>query len=72
MLTSVTGIYENGRVVLEEIPKSQKKQKVIVTFLEETNFESSQLTERPFGTMKGSFKLSSDFNEPLDDLKEYM
>jgi hypothetical protein len=29
------------------------------------------LTERPFGTMKGSFKLSSDFNEPLDDLEEY-
>lgn len=30
------------------------------------------LTERPFGTMKGSFTLSADFNEPLDDLKEYM
>lgn len=30
------------------------------------------LPERPFGTMKGSFKLSSDFNEPLDDLADYM
>ena len=29
-------------------------------------------SERPFGTMKGSFKLSPDFNEPLDDLKDYM
>ncbi|RRB04035.1 DUF2281 domain-containing protein [Larkinella rosea] len=71
MLTSVTGIYENGRVILEEPPKSQKKQKVIVTFLDSDNDESV-LTERTFGTMKGSFKLSSDFNEPLDDLKEYM
>ncbi|GAB3323052.1 hypothetical protein GCM10027299_18950 [Larkinella ripae] len=71
MLTSVTGIYENGRVILEEIPKSQKKQKVIVTFLEEENTEPTPLTERPFGTMKGSFKLASDFNDPLDDLKEY-
>lgn len=31
-----------------------------------------ELTERPFGTMKGSFTLSPDFNEPLDDLKDYM
>ncbi|GAB3931763.1 DUF2281 domain-containing protein [Larkinella terrae] len=72
MLTSVTGIYENGRVILEEPPKSQKKQKVIVTFLDDNEAEESTLAERPFGTMKGSFKLSSDFNEPLDDLKEYM
>lgn len=31
-----------------------------------------ELTERPFGTMKGSFKLAPNFNEPLDDLNEYM
>jgi hypothetical protein len=32
----------------------------------------SDLIERPFGTMKGSFRLAPDFNEPLDDLKDYM
>ena len=24
------------------------------------------------GCMKGTFKMSADFNEPLDDFKEYM
>ncbi|MBO0952980.1 hypothetical protein [Fibrella forsythiae] len=28
--------------------------------------------ERPLGTMKGSFELAEDFNEPLDDLADYM
>lgn len=31
-----------------------------------------ELAERPFGTMKGSFKLAPDFDEPLDDLKDYV
>ena len=25
-----------------------------------------------FGSAKGTFKMSADFNEPLDDFKEYM
>jgi hypothetical protein len=29
-------------------------------------------SERPFGVMKGSFVIPDDFDEPLDDLKEYM
>ncbi len=29
-------------------------------------------TERPFGTMRGSFKLAADFTEPLSDLNDYM
>jgi Protein of unknown function (DUF2281) len=28
--------------------------------------------KRPFGVMKGSFVIPDDFDEPLDDLKEYM
>ncbi|GAB3565482.1 hypothetical protein GCM10027578_12920 [Spirosoma luteolum] len=27
---------------------------------------------RPVGTLKGSFRLAPDFDEPLDDLTEYM
>jgi Protein of unknown function (DUF2281) len=27
---------------------------------------------RVFGSAKGTFKMSADFNEPLDDFKEYM
>ena len=40
--------------------------------LNEANYSGlTELIERPFGTMKGSFTLSPDFNEPLDDLEEY-
>ena len=28
--------------------------------------------KRPLGTMKGSFQMAPDFDEPLDDLNEYM
>lgn len=28
--------------------------------------------KRPLGTMKGSFQMTPDFDEPLDDLNEYM
>ena len=36
----------------------------------DTNFEN--LPERGFGCIKGMFKMSPDFDEPLEDFKEYM
>ena len=30
------------------------------------------LPERGFGCMKGMFKMSPDFDEPLEDFKDYM
>ncbi|RYF73642.1 MAG: hypothetical protein EOO39_10060 [Cytophagaceae bacterium] len=30
------------------------------------------MAQRPLGTMKGSFELTADFTEPLDDLADYM
>lgn len=49
--------------------------KVIVTFLEDTE---SPLARKPgsllrLGSQMGkNFNIPDDFNEPLDDLKEYM
>ncbi len=57
MQTTIKGIYDNGQIVLEEMPPTKNKSKVVVTFLEE--IEPSSLQKRPF-------------NEPLDDLKDYM
>ncbi|MDQ6761686.1 MAG: DUF2281 domain-containing protein [Bacteroidota bacterium] len=70
MLTTIKGIYDNGQIVLEEIPPTKKKSKVVVTFLEE--IESSSLQTRPFGSLKGKIGIPDNFNEPLDDLKDYM
>jgi hypothetical protein len=71
MLATVKGIYENGRITLEETPPSLEKSEVLVTFTKVTT--SSKKKKRVFGTGKGIVKnMSSDFDEPLDDLKEYM
>jgi hypothetical protein len=38
----------------------------------DTKNTAADPTKRPLGTMKGSFRLAPDFDEPLDDLKDYM
>jgi len=71
MLTSVKGFYENGKIVLDELPKTDEKMEVIVTFTKEIKEQPKQ--KRQFGSMKGIvIRMDDDFNEPLDDLKDYM
>lgn len=35
MYTTINGIYDNGKVTLEELPPSEKRMKVLVTFVDE-------------------------------------
>ncbi len=73
MLATVKGIYENGRITLEETPPSLERSEVLVTFTKVGAGASSQKKKREFGIGKGIVKnMSADFDEPLDDLKEYM
>lgn len=51
MLTTIKGIYDNGQIILDEIPPTKNKAKVVVTFLEE--IPSSPVQKRPFGSLKG-------------------
>ncbi len=60
---------ETGKAVLAFIRQMATTNKAIKPPIALNQME---LTERPLGTMKGSFTLASDFNEPLDDLKDYM
>ncbi len=71
MLTAIEGIYDNGQIILAEKPTTSQRVKVFVMFTDE-KMEALPRQKRPFGIMKGSVKLSPDFNEPLEDLKEYM
>lgn len=71
MLTTIEGVYENGRVIFNEMPPVKKKSKIFITFLEDTEV-ATNLKKRPFGTLKGTITVPDDFNEPLDDLKDYM
>lgn len=74
MYTAIKGIYENGHVILQETPPTDKKVKVVVMFLAEEQ-------SRPIPANKGvkigtladhGHSIPDDFNEPLEDLKEYM
>jgi hypothetical protein len=76
MLATVTGTYKNGQIILdEELPVKSGTAKVIVTLVEESIASEDKLKRTP-GLMKGTFVgdywFSKEFNDPLDDLKDYM
>ncbi len=68
MLTTIKGVYDHGKIILSEEPQVHEKTEVIVTFLERT--PDSQV--RKLGILKGKILVPDDFDEPLDDLNEYM
>jgi hypothetical protein len=43
-----------------------------VEFLKSKSKSKQNITQRQFGYAKGFFKMSADFDEPLDDFREYM
>jgi hypothetical protein len=70
MLTAIKGYYEKGRIVLNEAAPVQSKTDVIITFL--TDSSETKTGKRVPGGLKGKVSLPDNFNEPLDDLKDYM
>jgi hypothetical protein len=71
MLTTIKGYYDHGQIILEETPPVKTKTGVIVTFLTEEVAEN-QPPKRKLGGLEGKVTIPDDFNEPLDDLKDYM
>ena len=71
MLTAIKGIYKDGTITLNEKPTIEKPMEVIVTFTQE--IETSPKKQKKAGFAKGFFTyVAPDFNEPLDELKDYM
>lgn len=69
MTTTIEGIYENGKITLNELPKNIEKAQVKVVFEEvEEKVESGK---RQLGTMRGKFEIPDDFDEPLTELEEF-
>ncbi|MFI5160718.1 MAG: DUF2281 domain-containing protein [Sphingobacteriales bacterium] len=68
MLTAIKGYYEEGKIILKEEAPVTSKTDVIVTFL---SGDDSATGKRIPGGLKGKVSLPDDFNEPLDDLKDY-
>ncbi|HAL82123.1 MAG TPA: hypothetical protein DCO83_07710 [Mucilaginibacter sp.] len=71
MLTTIKGYYDHGQIVLEEIPPVKTKTEVMVTFLTQERAENRP-SKRKLGGLEGKVIIPDDFNEPLDDLKDYM
>ncbi len=74
MYTAINGIYENGQFVLTETPPTSKKTKVVIMFMEEVEtLPKKKKKGVKLGSLAGKgYNLPDDFNEPLDDLKDYM
>ncbi len=70
MLTSIKGYYDKGKIVLSEEPFIKEKTEVIITFLNE-KIKTNEMLTRPLGTLKGKISVPDDFDEPLEDLKDY-
>ena len=73
MLQVVKGTYENGHIILEETPQVPGKAKIIVTFLDEKIASAQKPSKkRKLGGLKGRVTIPDNFNDPLDELKDYM
>lgn len=72
MLTTIKGVYENGKITVTEKPPIQEsKADVLITFLPKQKKEGG-LPKRILGGLEGKISVPEDFNEPLNDLKDYM
>ena len=58
---------------ISSLPGDLKKEALdFVEFLKSKTKSVKKIKERKFGFAKNFFKLSPDFDEPLEDFKEYM
>ena len=71
MLTTIKGIYNQGKIILQEEAPVQTTTEVMVTFLTDRKAKNFQ-DKRKLGGLEGKVTLPEDFNEPIDDLKVYM
>lgn len=71
MITAVEAIYQNGQIILQDPPAMAENTKVLVIFLPVTETAPTGKKIR-IGSLKGKIHVPEDFNEPLDDLKDYM
>ncbi|GEM_PF-3324612 len=70
MIAPVRGTYENGHITLDEDLPVTAGTRVVVTVIDETG--KVQKPAIQFGRMKGTFWMSDTFNDPLDDMADYM
>lgn len=53
-------------------PDFKNAVKEYIDFLLSKQNDQGRILKPQFGSAKGRFKMAADFDEPLDDLKDYM
>ncbi len=61
------------QILLNSLPADLKKEAIdFIEFLKEKSRRSTKPAKRQAGLAKGMIEMKPDFDEPLDDLKDYM
>ncbi|TAF72740.1 MAG: DUF2281 domain-containing protein [Bacteroidetes bacterium] len=68
MKIAISGTYQEGKIFISKKPDFKAKPKVVILF----ESENEDIKKRKFGILKGKISASDNFDDPLDDLKEYM
>ena len=78
-MQAINAIYDGTTFRAKQPIPVKGQYKVIITFIEplaESTVVMKQTKKRPIselrGFLKGKVRMSDDFNEPLDEMKEYM
>ena len=72
MLTSVKGVYRNGKIELLEAPPRLAESKVIVTFLPDGDAEAPKFTPEELAELRGKFAAwEDDWNAPGMDAYDH-
>ena len=66
MYTTVSGYYNDGELILNELPEKLKNSKVLVTFLEEKVDENISKGIKLGSLCHKGFSVPDDFNEPIE------
>lgn len=72
MSLTIKGIFENGKIVLDELPPTNKKMPVKIIFPDIKSDSPLKKNEIRFGSLKGKISVPVDFDDELDVLSEYM
>jgi hypothetical protein len=74
MSVTIKAIFENGQVKLQEPAPTEENVPVIVTFpdenkvVEEKHFQKNEIK---FGSLAGKISVPENFDDELEELKEY-
>lgn len=72
MYLTIKGLYENGRIVFYEQPPIDTPTEVLITFTSMPPNKSETKQRKGGYAIDYVGDISPDFDEPLDDLKDYI